>query len=75
MLNDRRSAVMLARLIINESDHGLYWFIVPLRCRRTGQLLPGVCVSISSHAPKRFFVLRCLLLAENFIPFGIGAVW
>jgi len=29
-------------LKIGDKEHGLYWFIVPLRDRHTGELMPGV---------------------------------
>jgi acyl-CoA oxidase len=34
--------VAMCKLIINEKDHGVYWFIVPLRNCENGQLMPGV---------------------------------
>lgn len=34
--------VALANMVVNNENHGLHWFIVPLRDRKTGHLLPGV---------------------------------
>ncbi|PRP84162.1 hypothetical protein PROFUN_04153 [Planoprotostelium fungivorum] len=34
--------VVLAQLMIDGKNHGLHWFIVPLRSRDTGRLHPGV---------------------------------
>jgi acyl-CoA oxidase len=34
--------VALCQLRVEDQDCGLHWFIIPLRDRETGRLLPGI---------------------------------
>jgi len=48
------ATVALCQLMIDGKNHGVQWFIVPLRSRETGQLLPGVtCGDIGAKQGRR----------------------
>lgn len=52
--------VALCQLYVNGSHKGLHWFIVPLRSRETGELLPGVSTGHLGPKSVSFFcLLRC----------------
>ncbi|KAJ3083691.1 acyl-Coenzyme A oxidase [Rhizoclosmatium hyalinum] len=45
--------VLVSQTIVNTENHGLSWFIVPLRSLETGRLLPGVtCGDIGAKAGR-----------------------
>mmetsp|Transcript_41667 Transcript_41667/g.105060 ORF Transcript_41667/g.105060 Transcript_41667/m.105060 type:complete len:715 (-) Transcript_41667:77-2221(-) len=45
--------VALAQLMINGENHGIHWFIVPLRRCDSGELMPGVTAGDIGHKTAR----------------------